>query len=248
MVVPMETGRHNTTSLSHRWRWRRRPRIDFVVFVSLLLLNMLMWEDVGGEAGEDWSRCPRQCKCKWISGKRTAECQSAGFVRLPKFPMPDKIQVLHMNNNPLVTLKNKAFVEAGLINVQKVYLTNCSLDDVHPGREKDDDDDDQIYNAQLAMGNSYTFLYYFLLFLLKLSISKVYGVFYHGNLCCQMHKIWSPKCLSKITGTFTRLVILIELDLSHNQLRSLHPGTFEGNIRIRKLWLNSNPLRSLPQV
>ena len=41
-------------------------------------------------------------------------------------------QVLIMNHNPMRTLPPRAFHLAGLINVQKVYMRNCSLDDLDP--------------------------------------------------------------------------------------------------------------------
>ena len=84
------------------------------------------------EATSDWSNCPRACKCKWASGKRTADCESGAYESLPLFPRPDLIQVLVMDHNPLRTLPPRAFHLAGLINVQKVYLKNCSLNDLHP--------------------------------------------------------------------------------------------------------------------
>ena len=141
----------NTTILA-AWQGSSNHRRRCKVIVAACL--WLIMVGVSGE-GEDWSKCPRECRCKWISGKRTAECQNHRLNSLPIFPMADKIQVLHMNGNPLLMLPDKAFVKAGLINVQKVYLSNCSLTELHP-------------------------------------------------------------------GTFSELVILIELDLSNNELKSLH--------------------------
>ena len=43
-------------------------------------------------ATDDWSHCT-PCECKWVSGKRTANCQNLGLKALPKFPKADKIQV-----------------------------------------------------------------------------------------------------------------------------------------------------------
>ena len=37
-----------------------------------------------------------------------------------------------MDNNPLKTLPPRAFHLTGLINVQKVFLKNCSLNDLDP--------------------------------------------------------------------------------------------------------------------
>ena len=120
--------------------------------------------------------CPRPCKCKWVGGKRTADCSSAGLTSLPEFARPEQIQVLHLSHNPIGSLEDKVFERRGLINVQKAFLKNCSI---------------AVVNAT----------------------------------------------------AFHRLYILIELELSYNNLRTLEPGTFAGNERIRKLWLSHNPLR-----
>ena len=41
--------------------------------------------------------------------------------------VPSMLQVLRMSGNPLVSLPERAFRAAGLINLQKAYLGNCSL-------------------------------------------------------------------------------------------------------------------------
>ena len=80
--------------------------------MSSLLLLLLLAGGIGGEADpssypisssssssdeggvEDWTAgCPSVCRCKWVSGKRTAECQDRGLTRLPDFGKPDRIQV-----------------------------------------------------------------------------------------------------------------------------------------------------------
>lgn len=126
---------------------------------------------------DDWtSGCVATgCKCKWISGKRTADCRASGLSGLPNFTSPDAIQVLHLDHNPLREVGERAFYAVGMINLQKVYLSNCSIASVDP-------------------------------------------------------------------SAFDRLVLLIELDLSRNQVAGLKDGTFNGNFRIRKLWLSHNPM------
>lgn len=47
---------------------------------------------------------------------------------------------------------------------------------------------------------------------------------------------------------FYELTILIEVDLSDNELTNLHPDTFHGNGRLRVLYLSGNPLRRLAQA
>ena len=53
---------------------------------------------------------------------------------LPDFGQADKIQVLHMSGNRLRALPERVFQLKGLVNVQKVYLRNCSLAEVCCGK------------------------------------------------------------------------------------------------------------------
>ncbi|KRT81527.1 Immunoglobulin [Oryctes borbonicus] len=46
---------------------------------------------------------------------------------------------------------------------------------------------------------------------------------------------------------FRDLIILVEVDLSENDIRSLDPETFHGNERLRHVYLNGNPLRRLEE-
>ena len=110
----------NTSTLG-LWQESSTHRHHLRCKVIVAACLWLIMASVSGE-GEDWSKCPRECRCKWISGKRTAECENNRLSSLPIFPMPDKIQVLHMNGNPLSMLPDKAFVQAGLINVQKANI------------------------------------------------------------------------------------------------------------------------------
>ena len=40
------------------------------------------------------------------------------------------IQVLHLSHNPLISLGQETFLNMNMINLQKVYLNNCSLHSV----------------------------------------------------------------------------------------------------------------------
>ena len=57
--------------------------------------------------------------------------QASSMADLPQFTHPDKIQVLHLENNPIKTLSDKIFMLRDMINLQKVYLQNCSLEAIH---------------------------------------------------------------------------------------------------------------------
>ena len=40
------------------------------------------------------------------------------------------VQVLHLSHNPLISLGQETFLTMNMINLQKVYLNNCSLQTV----------------------------------------------------------------------------------------------------------------------
>ena len=40
------------------------------------------------------------------------------------------VQVLHLSHNPLISLAQETFLRMNMINLQKVYLNNCSLQTV----------------------------------------------------------------------------------------------------------------------
>ena len=178
----------------------------------------------GGE--EDWSRCPKECKCKWISGKRTADCQGAGLRSLPKFPMADKIQVLHLDNNPIGQLTDVAFVSAGLINIQKAYLSNCSLTNVHPGAFSD-----LVILIELNLSNN--------------MLRTIHPGTFVGNI--RLRKLWmTSNPLRSLHGfQFPALPHLRILDLSHGRLVKMNKQTFANLEHLEILHLNHNRFRRL---
>lgn len=64
-----------------------------------------------------------------------------------------------------------------------------------------------------------------------------------GNL----HKLMMSNCtlLQVDREAFMGLSILIELDLSFNQIEMIHPGTFHPLIKIRKILLHDNEIKSV---
>lgn len=128
-------------------------------------------------AAPDWTDCPTPCRCKWASGKKTALCMSAGFTTVPDTLDAD-MQVLNISGNAIQILAPDAFKTVGLINLQRIFMRNTQLRQVH-------------------------------------------------------------------RDAFRELIILVEVDLSENEIINLEPNTFHGNERLRLLALNFNPLRRL---
>ncbi|KAF5286030.1 hypothetical protein FQR65_LT12965 [Abscondita terminalis] len=80
---------------------------------------------------DDWlSKCG-QCKCLWSDGKKTADCSNKHLSSIPT-DLSDQIRSLDLSNNPLYELKPNAFAEGNLLNIQKLKLQNCSIEEIHP--------------------------------------------------------------------------------------------------------------------
>lgn len=130
-------------------------------------------------AAPDWTDCPTPCRCKWMFGKKTAQCTNAGFVTIPD-TLDSEMQVLNLSGNSIPTLPTDAFKSAGLINLQRIFMRGARLRQVH-------------------------------------------------------------------RDAFRELIILVEVDLSDNEITHLDPDTFHGNERLRVLLLSENPLGRLPR-
>ncbi|KAK3917655.1 Peroxidasin [Frankliniella fusca] len=143
-----------------------------------LLLALLVLLAAAVSSSDDWTQCPAACKCKWVSGKKAAECTSYDLTAVPRGLSPE-LQSVDLSNNPLQLLPRDAFRDVGLVNLHKLFLRDCGIRELHQ-------------------------------------------------------------------EAFSGLEILIELDLTANQIHTLHPGTFRDNVRLRLLYLNRNPISSLP--
>ncbi|CAD1480108.1 unnamed protein product [Heterotrigona itama] len=127
---------------------------------------------------EDWTaQCSSSCKCRWISGKKTAECIRQNLTQIPSSLSPE-IQNFDLTGNRITHLMHDSFSRVHLVNLQKLVLRKCEIESIH-------------------------------------------------------------------TDAFNGLKIVIEIDLSANNIRTLYPGTFEETQRLRVLLLNENKLKVL---
>ncbi|KAK5643518.1 hypothetical protein RI129_007363 [Pyrocoelia pectoralis] len=72
------------------------------------------------------STCPTTCECKWKSGKESAICTNANLSSVPLHLHTDT-QLLDLTSNNLITVKHDEFSKAGLLNLQKIYISKCRL-------------------------------------------------------------------------------------------------------------------------
>ncbi|TRY73214.1 hypothetical protein TCAL_01957 [Tigriopus californicus] len=176
---------------------------------------------------EDWTHgCPRGCICKWISGKRTAECQNNAWDRVPTFELPDRIQVLQLANNPISILPKQLFQGLGIINVQKMFLQNCNITEIHP---------DAFQGLEILIE----------LDLRHNGIRQLHPGTFLGNK--RIRKLWlSHNPLHTLSSfAFPSIPHLRILDLSHTRLSKLGRSTFMELEYLEVLHLRDNHFRRL---
>jgi hypothetical protein len=128
-------------------------------------------------ADKDWTNCPQFCRCKWVSGRKVADCTNSSLTTVPD-RLSSEIQILDLSGSALHMLPMEAFLSVRLVNLQKLFLRDCGIQELHK-------------------------------------------------------------------EAFRGLAILIELDLSGNQIHTLHPSIFRDIVRLRILTLSRNPIQKL---
>lgn len=123
------------------------------------------------------TECQRPCDCRWQSGNKAAICSNSSLRLIPG-NLSNDIQILDISNNNLRQLNQEAFKRAGLSNLKKLFLKDCSIEVVHK-------------------------------------------------------------------TAFVTLAIMIELDLSKNNIKNLHSDTFKGTEKLRLINLSNNLIEKL---
>lgn len=72
------------------------------------------------------SDCPRLCECKWKSGKESVICFNANLSSVP-LHLERGTQVLDLTGNNIVAVRDDEFSQAGLLNLQKIYISKCKI-------------------------------------------------------------------------------------------------------------------------
>lgn len=95
----------------------------------VLLLIVLSQFCIPASVG--FQSCPSVCTCKWKNGKRWVECQKKQQILIPDSIDPET-QVLDFAGNNLQILPREVFSRHGLLNLQKLKLSNCNIGQIDP--------------------------------------------------------------------------------------------------------------------
>ena len=172
--------------------------------------------------------CPPTCECKWKNGKQTVECtkERNSFTDIPS-GLDQGTQVLDLSNNELKIIQKNAFQKHGLVNLQKIHLSKCKINEIHN-------------DAFLQLTN---------LVYLDLSYNELtqipYSVFRNTPSLRQL--ILRGNLIKHIpTNAFTNTPSLVHLDLSHCNIVSVARKAFGALSLLETLQMQSNKLRELP--
>lgn len=70
--------------------------------------------------------CPRQCECKWKSGKESVQCLKANLTGLPPF-LDAGTQILDLTGNEIAAIQADVFTHANLLNLQRLFVAKCRI-------------------------------------------------------------------------------------------------------------------------
>lgn len=197
----------------------RNPEVVSAAVLRALLL--LSWVAVSPSL----SSCPAVCQCKWRDGKETVTCHDADFIDIPK-GLDSSTQVLDLKKNRLTILPKGAFIDTGLVNLQKVWMNYCKLRLLEKGAFE------KLANlVELDLSDNY------LNDVPYAALSDISGL---RNLYLARNNLGSLPA-----SIFTSVPSLVRLDLSYNNISSINTHSFRSLSRLEVLKLSGNILNTL---
>lgn len=169
--------------------------------------------------------CPKSCNCRWKSGKQTVECRSAR-LRIVPTDLDPGTQVLDLSNNELHALPAEVFRRAGLVNLQKIYLSNCRIRSI----------DDSAFAGLTNLVD------------LDLSGNTLTGVpsrALRSVPALRELKLTNNPVQRIDADTFSAVPGLVKLDLSDCQILEIEPAAFDALTILESLKISGNRLQAL---
>jgi len=200
------------------------PLLSFLPLLLLLTTLLPLSE------ADFTNSCPKKCRCKWTGGKKTADCASKDFTTVPRGISPE-VQVLNLNGNFIKRLEKDVFKIAGLVNLQKISLTNCGIEKVH---------ENAFRNLRILTDID----------LSSNNISKIAGNTFQGNDKLRTLILRGNSITSLPPAVFPQLRSLKNIDLSNNKISEISIKAFNNIIRsptVEGIDLSSNRLTTMEE-
>lgn len=95
------------------------------VFGAVIVLTVTIGITFG-----DWSsECPPGCKCKWVSGKKFADCKRNYWHAIPE-TLSNEIQIIDLSGNQIDRLPGEAFKSVNLNNLHRINLQDSQIKEI----------------------------------------------------------------------------------------------------------------------
>lgn len=188
-------------------------------------MSVMVWERCFAGVAPPGS-CPVVCACKWKGGKQTVECVDRALITVPQ-PVDPATQVLDLSGNNLQILPQEAFAKTGLVNLQRVYLRNCNIGQIHDRAFKG------LTNlVELDLSHN---------LLTQIPSNSFKDAPFLRDLTLAQNPI------SKVhSDSLSNLESIVKLDLSKCDIREIAADAFRNLRSLESLKLNHNKLRDLP--
>lgn len=171
--------------------------------------------------------CPSICTCKWKNGKRWVECRNQDQISIPD-QIDMETQVLDLSGNNLQILPREVFARHGLLNLQKLHLSDCKIGQIDPTAFRGLTN---LVEINLA-GNLLT----------TIPTATFADIPYLRSL----HLDRNP--LQKVeANAFEMIPQLVSLDLSHCNIKRVAARAFAQLTSLEKLFLQHNQIAELRQ-
>lgn len=213
--------------------------------MSDILRAVVLTLFIGLTVRGDWSICQPGCKCKWVSGRKTAECKKADLINIPQ-TLSSEIQSLDLSENNIDRLSSEAFKSVGLVNLHKIYLRECKIKELNKDAFKDLGIlvEVDLSGNLIHVLHPETFRDNIRLRVLILSNNRIRKIESHVfNNLFHLQNIEMADCLlSEIDDrAFINVTNLLHLKLNGNKLTHIKVSLIEDLLRIRSLVLHDNP-------
>lgn len=105
------------------------PSLITIMLVLATLLTLLTLP-TPSTANSDWIQACSICHCHWNSGKKTADCKAKQLTTIPN-DLSSDMQVIDLSYNQIPELRKEEFMEANLQNLHKIFLRNCTIQELN---------------------------------------------------------------------------------------------------------------------
>lgn len=185
----------------------------------LVALAVPMWADT------DWTICPQFCKCKWVSGRKAAECTNSSHTGVPT-TLSSEIQVLDLSGTALYELGMDEFRNVSLTNLHKLFLRDCAIHTLHK----------EAFRGLAILIE---------LYLSGNNIHSLHPSVFHDNVRLRILFL-SRNPIEKLEdGLFSNMTHLQTVDLSGCHLSHIGRKTFVNTPSLRNLVLDGNNLTTM---